>query len=58
MCSKLMLPFRDAHRMVRKHLVQLGHWFSFLSLILIAKCAKVLTVNISGFLLMEVRDMN
>lgn len=55
MYSKLMLPFRNAHCMLRKHLVQLG---CFLSLILIAKCAKELTANISRFLLMEVTDMN
>lgn len=50
-----MLPFRNAHCLLRKHLVQLG---CFLSLILIAKCAKELTANISRFLLMEVTDMN
>lgn len=55
MFSKLMLPFRNAHCMLRKHLVQLG---CFLSLILIAECAKELTANISRFLLMEVTDMN
>lgn len=55
MYSKLMFPFRNTHRMLRKLLVHLG---GLLSLILVAKCVKELTANISRFLLMQVTDMN
>lgn len=55
MSNKLMFPFRNAHCTLREHLVQRG---CFLSVILIAKCAKELPANTSRFLLMEVTDTN
>lgn len=50
-----MFRFRNTPCMLRKHLVQFG---CFLSINLIAKCAKELTANISNFLLIEITDMN
>lgn len=52
----MMLSFRNACYMLRKHLVQLG--CIFLSWILIAKRAKVATANISGVFLVKVTDIN